>query len=1017
MRRLMLMCVLLCPLLAEQLPIRVYTTADGLPHNWITLIRRDARGYLWLGTREGIARFDGYGFASYGKSDGLTNTNATALLITRDGEIWAGTSEGLFRFQPKARPHFLAYRSASGVNAAEIHSLAEDRAGAIWIGTEGGLYRLDARGDVNHAPAPVNGIDAKPWRTPVTALVADREGGLWIASEGLYHRWPNGQIERTSGPPSLSSGQLALLEDADGKVWAGGDDLYRLTPGAALGQPTIERRYTASDGLRRGAAALFQSSDKRLWIASFAGLSQLLTEAGKGERPIRDYGPTDRLELDGVQSLGEDREGNLWVGCTFGAMRIARNALISYSHSDGLGDNRVASIFEDHGGQMFVVSTGRAMVGSAAYLNRWNGHGFAATPIKPPKPLMFTAGWNQIVLFDRAGAFWMGTANGGLCRYNSLEAIVSGASPKCYAVGDRPAGPVYRIFEDSRGDIWTSTTETETGLVRWDRAHDAIVRYSTANGLPGRTAATAYRSPTAFAEDRAGRVWIGGAQWIGRYHQGRFAIFAGKDGLQDIYAVGMYLDSAGRLWIAGGTGGLYRVDDPTAERPLFRRYSSADGLSGDRILCVTGDRWGRIYACTGRGIDRLDPDSPADPVRIRHYTINDGLVMGTPQEAFCDRNGTLWFSSLQGISSLVPERDEPRQPPPVVVSGLQIQGERQPLSELGETLVQGLTLAAGSNQLRIDFTGLGFGSGEALRYQTRLESVDANWSAPTDQRSVNYASLTPGSYRFLVRALNSSGQASVEPASVTFRVMAPVWRRWWFLTLSGMLLTAAIYSLYRYRLAHALALERVRSRIATDLHDDVGASLSQIAILSEVLRDRIASDDPRQTDPITRIAGISRELIDSMSDIVWAISPRYDRLLDLTRRMREFAEQMLVPRELELDFHTNIPEDLRAGADVRRQVYLIFKECIHNIVRHARCSRVTVRATVEDGVLLLAVTDDGCGFEGRASDGSGLRSIEMRTKNLGGDCRMESHPGLGTSIRISIPARALRTKVSLRQAS
>jgi signal transduction histidine kinase len=220
--------------------------------------------------------------------------------------------------------------------------------------------------------------------------------------------------------------------------------------------------------------------------------------------------------------------------------------------------------------------------------------------------------------------------------------------------------------------------------------------------------------------------------------------------------------------------------------------------------------------------------------------------------------------------------------------------------------------------------------------------------------------------------------------------------------------------LYRYQLAHVLALERVRMRIATDLHDDVGASLSQIAILSEVLRDRVALKDARQTDPITRISGISRELIDSMSDIVWAISPRYDRLLDLTRRMREFAEQMLVPRELGLDFQASIPQDLRAGAEVRRQVYLIFKESIHNIVRHAECTLVTVRAGLEEGALVLVVTDNGCGFEQRCRDGNGLKSMQVRAKSLGGECIVESRLGCGTSVRVLIPSRSLRLKMSHR---
>jgi len=254
-------------------------------------------------------------------------------------------------------------------------------------------------------------------------------------------------------------------------------------------------------------------------------------------------------------------------------------------------------------------------------------------------------------------------------------------------------------------------------------------------------------------------------------------MFGEKDGLRDLFVLALHVDHVGRLWIAGSRGGLYRLDNPSAERPRFRRYGTEQGLSANLVHCVTEDRLGRIYACTSRGVDRIEPDSPG-PIRVRHYTINDGLAIGDLQEGFCDRNGTLWFGTLNGLSSLLPEPDAPRTPPPALITELQM-GDRQLRFDLGESHVEKQFLPYPQSQVRFDFVGPSFVTGEILRYQYRLEgAADADWSTTTEQRTITYANLSPGTYRFLVRALNSSAQASPAPAMVEFVVLGPIWRRW-----------------------------------------------------------------------------------------------------------------------------------------------------------------------------------------------------------------------------------------------
>jgi signal transduction histidine kinase len=310
------------------------------------------------------------------------------------------------------------------------------------------------------------------------------------------------------------------------------------------------------------------------------------------------------------------------------------------------------------------------------------------------------------------------------------------------------------------------------------------------------------------------------------------------------------------------------------------------------------------------------------------------------------------------------------------------------------------------NHLQIDFLGLGFGSGEVLRYQYKLEGSDADWSPLSQQRTVTYASLASGRYTFTVRAVNSDGIMSVTPAAVAFTILRPIWQRPWFIAL-GLLATAlATDALYRYRLGRVLEMANMRTRIATDLHDDIGANLTRIALLSEVATRQDASAG-RATPgtPSASIARIARESVGSMSDIVWAVNPARDSLLDLTRRMRQYAEETLVLSGIELRFEADeAREHQRLGGDIRRDLLLIFKEAVNNTARHSRCSRVVIEFGVHGSDLVLRVSDNGVGFDPtHESDGLGVLSMHRRAQRLKGTLVIMSSEGPGTTVTLTIP--------------
>lgn len=328
--------------------------------------------------------------------------------------------------------------------------------------------------------------------------------------------------------------------------------------------------------------------------------------------------------------------------------------------------------------------------------------------------------------------------------------------------------------------------------------------------------------------------------------------------------------------------------------------------------------------------------------------------------------------------------------------------------------MSGLELGPNQNHLQVDFFGLSFAAGEVLRYQYKLEGAEADWSPLTEQRTVNYASLSPGTYRFLVRAISAEGTASPTPATVAFTILPPMWRRWWFFMLVAVVVGMIIYAIHHYRVARLLEIERVRTRIATDLHDDIGASLSEMAILSEVVRRQISATHPEAVERLGEMARKARELVDSMSDIVWAIDPRRDDLSHVVARIRQFASSVLEGHRIAWELQT--PAELasiKLTPEQRRHVFLIFKEAINNVVRHADCSFVLLAISITHRHLVAEIRDDGCGFTvpdlstlGEPErQGHGLRNMQARAVELGGQLQIASAPGQGTRLTLTVPLK------------
>ncbi len=1135
---------------AEQLAIKTYNVEAGLAANRIKRITQDSHGFLWFCTADGLSRFDGSQFVNYRFEDGLPAASINDVLEASDGVYWVATnSVGVVLFDLAGTPpdradlrsRFTRYPISSEGVTNRVNILHRDRTNTLWAGTDGGLFQL-APGARTFRPVPL-GVPSQPdIQVQVWSLVEDSAGQLWIGTRfGVIRRAPDGRLSHYQIHPSAGDDNVAaLVREPGGRLWIGHrSGLFTFVPtpdGDETGThgshrlPSDARRFTTADGLDNDhVVALHRSHDGTIWIRTFgAGLTRF------DGTSLRTYNVGQRAGED-VVSLTEDREGHLWAGTrTAGALKVITRPWTNYNQADGLGE-AVNGVLENDAGDLHVTS-------SAWRVSRFDGKTFSTITLPLPRTVREET-WRGTtgVLQDHAGDWWAGTRE-GLYRFSGVGAfdrLAHAQSSAVYTVKDGLASDdIGRLFEDSSGDIWIgSWPPVREVLVRWDRATSMFHRYGIRDGL------RSFTSAQAFASDAAGNVWVGFREGgLARYRQGQFLLLGAADGLPEHAINGLYLDPKYRLWIAFSGGGLGRIDAPDAERPHMIRYTTADGLTTDLTLNITGDRAGRVYVAGARGIDRFDPDTR----KVTHYSTADGVTGGEFLAARRDRSGALWFATTTGLSRLTPEPDESRSPPPILISGVRVAGIVHPVSALGQASMPSLELDSRQNNVQIDFFSLGFRSGEAIRYEYRLQGGAGEWSPPGPQRSVNYANLSPGSYTFAIRAVSVDDTRSVSPATVSFTILPPVWRRWWFLGLATAAIAAAaglfararherirslresenrfrtlaetasdaiitideesrivlvnqatqkifgytreelvgadltllmpmalrgrhrdgldrytrtrqrhvswdgmelagrhkdgheipleisfgefvrndrIYftgivrdvterkrteeALRRSREERFAELERVRKRIATDLHDDIGSSLTRISLLSEVAKQQVGGAHEELREPLTSIAGLSRQLVDSMSDIVWAINPERDHISDLSRRMRHFASDLCTARQITLRFETPPPErDVVVGANIRRELFLLFKEAVTNMARHSACTEANLLFREDQDGLALRIADNGRGFHVQSvTDGHGLLSMQRRTEALGGHFEIISAPGCGTVLRFTIPTR------------
>lgn len=984
--------------------IRNWQSDVGLPDNTVIGVCQAPDGFLWVATKTGLVSFDGVRFRPWTVTTDASQAGACkAVLADRRGRLWLAKDQGVVVCVDHGRmTTVIGTEHAPGDVGNRF--MVEDSDGAVWVSYGGGEVLRIQDGQVRSF-AEADGLPAGE----LCHLTVDGMGLLWFSRGDRVGVYRDGKFRLLQELPArIITGCRAggIWSYKDGQVW-------RYTEGGA----TVKLGVLPADTPLVTPTAFYEDRDGFLWLGTReAGLFRF-DHAGV---------PTAILAQQTIFTITDDSEGSLWVGTRGGGLSQLKPGVVDLlAINSATPFTPVGSICQDTAGLLWAVLWPNGEVLRNA------GQGWS--------PVSAKDGWSiplsLCVEADSHGGVWIGTQYNGLHHWrngavadslyadnglgmnangtagNQVGALLASASGEVWIgpIGpDEPrqvlqcrragqlltfhlpleSGPVVALAIDAAGDCWAASAK---GLLL--RVHENKLTDETGSTFAG---AGAIRCLLGTPD---GSLWIGyGGQGLGRLKGGHFSHYRMEHGLHDDYLSNILPDGHGRMWFAGNRG-IFSV-----------RKNELDDFADGRARRIWSVAYGR-----NDGLPHLQASSDAWP----------GAQRGS--------DGRLFFAMQSGVAVVDADNfKENAQPPPVVIERVTVNGKivaaYGAVGTLGASnsvapleLCQAdahLSLAPGQRQqVELDFTALTFTKPESIGFKYRLHGLDTDWVEAGTRRVANYAQVPPGHYHFQVLACNSDGVWNETGATLELTAEPYWWETAWFrvagpLAAAGLLSTAILLGWRRRhrrqieRLEMQQATERERARIARDIHDDLGATLTQIVMLS----DSSGTVAPSHEQSLGKIHQVALTMTQTMDEIVWAVNPRHDRFDQLAMYLDAYAQEYLDASDLQscVDFPGSLPRR-PISAQVRHNLFLAFKEALNNLVRHAAARRVWICLTVKPDGFSLSVEDDGLGFSGDSSAescanvGNGLGNMLARLTAVGGQCIVDSVPGRGTRVVFELP--------------
>ena len=961
--------------------VRTWQVADG-SNNLITGVAQSPDGFLWVSTAHGLNQFDGVHFQNYsfGEHLGLPNSSIRMLCAGRNGELWAAMDNAVVLFRRNNAPILIR----DNIPALRPNNMVVDNQGSLWIGylaSIGDSAGLVCRITEDGKAAILNADAGIPDRSK-PAVAVDNSGHVWVGNSTYLGLIQDGRYVEVAD----LSGRVSMAPAHGGGLWAcTRSKLYKYDAkgnGAELATlpPSLDTE---------GQLKLLEDHRGLLWIASTT--AGLFRYDGADVRSVTT--PQAR-----ITSLEEDSEGNLWLGTDAGLDRVSPRAIEVEAAEAGVPAAFVNSVCQSPDGVMWAVMTdGSLKVRSQGH---WNN---------PP----FSTSNASCVACAPDGSIWIGTKKQRVDRWQSGR------------LGSW----------DARKGLISHTTTALLAARNNDLWIGGIAPHSIQCLRSGRL--IEFKSPSpinhvnAIAEDQKGNIWLGASGPAGLLMISGDQVFDRTSLIDNDPVQALCVTPDDTLWIGFRFNGIGRF-----KNGLFTMIRSAQGLNEDNISQIVSDGRGSLWFGSGHGIFKiqqvnLDDVADGKPGHINaiHFGGDESLPplqarTGVSPSALRTKDGSIWMAMATALAIVHPERMRQQLVPPaiyiqrVAVDDNTLAAAGNYLNESSQSIDEPqkspLKLQPGYRKLEFDFTALTFSAPDSTRFRYRLEGFDVNWSEPTELRNAGYPRLPAGNYRFRVIACNADGIWNEQGAEMAIAVAPFLWQTWWFqltalIAFTTVLILLARYWSFRHLRARLLlaeqrgALERERARIARDIHDDLGCGLTKIALLSELM----AQSSPDETNGhLRQIALTAKQQIKSLDETVWAINPRNDTVVGLIDYIGHFAVESL--RAANIRCQIDLPEDLPdrvVPAEVRHSLFLIVKEAINNVMRHAQATQVHICITISSDAMTLEIVDNGRGFSflpGYPGQ-DGLKNMEQRMRDIGGRFALNSSTTEGTRIRLNYP--------------